>query len=116
MGKTSLGIDENLESTLCYLLGWMSGLFFFFVEHENKIVRFHALQSLFVFLFLNLLMGVAMLIPFVGWFFLLPQLFLGYIVLWIFLVVNAYQGRKIYLPFFGGLAEKYSSNRTNIPQ
>jgi len=111
MEKTSWGTDEQITATMCYLLGWVSGLLFIFLEPRNKTVRFHAWQSLLVFLPLQLLIGVFMIIPFVGWFFLFPQMALGYIALWLFLLVNTYQGKKVALPFFGQIAEKYSTAR-----
>ena len=28
MEKTSLGLDENIEGLLCYVLGWLTGIVF----------------------------------------------------------------------------------------
>jgi len=41
--KTALGIDENVEGLLYYVLGWVTGLIFLLTEKENKFVKFHAL-------------------------------------------------------------------------
>ena len=49
MDKTSTGLAENVAGLLCYVLGWISGLIFILIEPENKFVRFHAIQSIFVF-------------------------------------------------------------------
>jgi len=27
--KTAMGLDENIEGALCYLLGWVTGLIFY---------------------------------------------------------------------------------------
>ena len=44
--STSTGIQENVESLLCYLFGWVTGLIFFLIEKDSKVVKFHAMQSI----------------------------------------------------------------------
>ena len=39
---TSVGLEENIAAALCHFP--LIGLIFFFIEKENKVVRFHALQ------------------------------------------------------------------------
>ena len=46
---TALGVSENVASLLTYVLGWITGIVFLLVEKENKTVRFHAWQSIAVF-------------------------------------------------------------------
>ncbi|MDX6288902.1 MAG: hypothetical protein QOH42_701, partial [Blastocatellia bacterium] len=54
-GKTSLGLDSNLGAMLCYIanivccLGIVLSVVFLITEKENRFVKFHALQSLFLF-------------------------------------------------------------------
>jgi uncharacterized membrane protein len=48
-GKTSTGMEQNLEGLLCYVLGWLTGIIFLLLEKDNKFVRFHAIQSILVF-------------------------------------------------------------------
>jgi uncharacterized membrane protein len=105
MAKTSTGLDENIAGLLCYVLGWISGLVFFLIEKENKFVRFHALQSIIVFGVLFIAGFILGYIPFIGWVFkwLISVLAL---VLWIILMIKAYQGEKFKLPWAGDLAEK----------
>ena len=94
-------LDENVRGALCYVLGFVSGIFFMLTEKKNKFVRFHAMQSIVVFLGLTLLM----MIPFLGWIlsvFIAPLSLL----LWLFLMYKAYQGEKFKLPVVGDLAEK----------
>ena len=55
MVKTSLGLEENFEAVLCYFGIWVTGLIFYFVEDKNKFIRFHAMQSILVFLPLTIL-------------------------------------------------------------
>src|ERR1044072_7782859 len=58
--KASTGPDENLAALLSYVFGWVSGLIFFLIEKDSRLVRFHAMQSI----LLNVLFGV---IGFVLW-------------------------------------------------
>jgi len=46
-------------------------------------------------------------IPVVGWI-LLPIVYIGSIILWILLMVKAYQGETFKLPIAGDMAEKNS--------
>src|SRR6185369_8458392 len=45
-GKSSTGLDENVAALLSYIFGWVSGLIFFLIEKDSRLVRFHAMQSL----------------------------------------------------------------------
>lgn len=102
---TSTGLNQNVAGLLCYLVGWVTGLIFFLLEKENKFVRFHAMQSMITFGGLTILFMVIAYIPFIGWM-LLPFLGLLQLVLWILLMVKAYQGEQFKLPVIGDLAEK----------
>lgn len=102
---TSTGLNQNVAGLLCYLIGWVTGLIFFLIEKENKFVRFHAMQSMITFGGLTVLFMVIGYVPFIGWM-LLPFLGLLQLVLWILLMVKAYQGEQFKLPVIGDLAEK----------
>ena len=102
MEKTSTGLDENVAGLLSYALGWVSGLVFILLEKENRFVRFHAMQSIIVFGFFNIVGMFFFWIPFLGW--LAGGLAFA---LWIVLMVKAYQGEMYKLPVAGDLAEKW---------
>lgn len=106
--KTALGIDQNIEAVLCYVLGWLTGILFLFLEKENHFVRFHAMQSLVVFLALFVLSLVVGWIPVIG--LLSPVIFLVAVILWILLMVKAFQGEMYKLPWAGDFAEKQVSS------
>jgi uncharacterized membrane protein len=55
---TLLGVDERVERVLCYVLGWVTGLFFLIFETRNATVRRHALQSVIVFGVLSIILFV----------------------------------------------------------
>ncbi len=86
--RTSLGISPQGEAFLAYLVGWISGLVILLLERENRLVRFHAAQSVVTFLGLTALGMVVNFIPIIG---LLVSFLLAPVtlVLWIVLLVNA---------------------------
>jgi uncharacterized membrane protein len=106
-GKTSMGMEQNLEGLLCYVLAWVTGIIFLLMEKENKFVRFHAVQSIVVFGAYTVVAIILSFIPVVGW---IISLILGILalILWVFLMMKAYQGTMYKLPIAGDLAEKYS--------
>ena len=66
-GKTSLGLDSNVGAMLCYILdivcctGVILAVIFLVTEKENRFVKFHAVQSLFL-CGAYLLVGIALAI------------------------------------------------------
>ena len=108
MAKSSTGLEENIAALLSYVVGWITGLIFFLIEKDSKFVKFHAMQSIITFGGLMVLSWILAYIPFIGWVIgsLLGVLAL---VLWILLMIKAYQGEKIKLPVIGDLAEKWSA-------
>src|SRR5690349_25147298 len=44
--KSSTGLDENIAALLSYIAGWVTGLVFFLIEKNSRLVRFHAMQSI----------------------------------------------------------------------
>lgn len=107
MAKTSLGLDKNISAFLCYLLGWVSGLVIILIEKKDSFVRFHAMQSIITFGALTILSIIsASMLYFLS--FIISLINLLGIVLWILLMVKAYQGEKFMLPVIGELAEGWS--------
>ena len=105
MEKTSTGLEANVAGLLCYVAGWISGLVFILIEKENKFVRFHAMQSIIVFGVLSVASIVLGWIPVLN-VVIVPLISVLGLVLWIVLMVKAYQGEKYKLPWAGDLAEK----------
>ena len=111
MEKTSTGLAENIAGLLCYVLGWVSGLVFILIEKENKFVRFHAMQSIAAFGAITvvlIVLSILALIPYIGIVFVIINWIVGLLafVLWIVLMIKAYQGAKYKLPWAGNFAEK----------
>jgi uncharacterized membrane protein len=105
MEKTSTGLAENVAGLLCYVLGWVTGIVFLILEPENKFIRFHAIQSICVFGAFTVVGIILSFIPFIG--FVLSWLIsILSLILWIVLMVKAYQGTKYKLPWAGDFAER----------
>ncbi len=96
------GLSENVAGLLSYLFGWISGLIFFLID-KRPFVRFHAMQSI-IFSVIVMILGIVFVIPVIGWI-----LGIAVFILWIFLMIKAYQGQKWKLPIIGNLAEKWSA-------
>lgn len=113
MAKSSTGMDENVAGLLSYLFWWVTGIIFFVIEKDSKFVRYHAMQSIVVFGAISvaqIILGILAVIPYIGFIFAIIGWLvwvLG-IVLWIILMVNAYQGKKIKMPWAGDVAEKHA--------
>jgi uncharacterized membrane protein len=126
-GKSSTGLDENIAALLSYIFGWVSGLIFFLIEKDSRLVRFHAMQSL----LFNVLAGVVAVVLWIVLFVvfmivsqisgalatvlsLLSLLVWGVFVLallagFILCLVKAFQGQYFKLPVIGNFAEKFSA-------
>ncbi|KPK98156.1 MAG: hypothetical protein AMJ95_05435 [Omnitrophica WOR_2 bacterium SM23_72] len=108
LGKTSSGLQPNLAALLCYLAGFITGIIFYIIEKENKFVRFHAMQSILTFGGLFVLQMILAFIPVLGWI-LIPLISIASLILWIVLMVKAYQGEEFKLPIIAEIAEKQAS-------
>ncbi len=104
MKKSSTGLDENVGGLLAYILGFITGIIFLVIEKENEKIRFHAMQSTITFGALFVISLIVNFIPIIG---ILISMILAplSIVLWIILMVKAYQGERYHLPIAGKMAE-----------
>ncbi|MHA6252626.1 DUF4870 domain-containing protein [Oceanobacillus sp. CAU 1775] len=103
--KTSSGLEENLGGALAYLLGAVTGIIFLIIEKDNRFIRFHAFQSIFIFIAVFVLTTVLSFIPIIGW---IVSLLLSpvILILWLFMMWKAYQGEMFKLPIIGDIAEQ----------
>ncbi|HEX2270375.1 MAG TPA: hypothetical protein VHH35_12600 [Pyrinomonadaceae bacterium] len=125
--KSSTGLDENVAALLSYVFTWVTGLIFFLMEKENRLVRFHAMQAI-------LLGGSAIVIGIVLWvawvilliivtqisdvltmllnlvfFLLMLAFYVGLLIAWIMCMIKAYGKQYFKLPVIGNMAEKFST-------
>lgn len=99
--KTGTDLPKNVAAALTYLGGWVTGLVFLLIEKKDQTVRFHAMQSVVTFGLLTVLV----MVPLIGWI-LSPFVLILSFVLWLVLMIKAYQGEKFKLPVIGDFAEK----------
>lgn len=126
-GKSSTGLDENVAALLSYVFGWVSGLIFFLIEKDSRLVRFHGMQSL-LFNVLVAVVAIALWIVLFVFFLIVSQisgalatilslvsilvwLVFGIAILagWVLCLVKAFQGQYFKLPVIGNFAEKFSA-------
>ncbi len=113
LANTSLGLTQNVAAGLSYVFVWVSGLIIFLTEKQNCFVRFHAMQSILFFgglTVLNILLNILANIPFLGFLSVVGWSLIGivWVVGWIVLVINGFQGKYFKLPIVGDYAEKYA--------
>lgn len=117
------GLAPNLAGALSYVLGLITGIVFLMLE-KDSFVRFHAFQSIIAsvaWLVFWIAFGIATsilaIIPFLGFLVALLGMLislvlgLGAMVLWIVLIIKAYQGERWKLPYVGDMAERYAASR-----
>jgi uncharacterized membrane protein len=120
MVKATFGLDENVASAACYVLGWLTGIIFFLIEKDNKTVKFHAMQSILTFLPLTILywilgaifsmmvFGAGIYGAYGAWQILSlisTLIAIVMLILWLVLMFKAYQGEKFKVPIVGDIAE-----------
>jgi uncharacterized membrane protein len=100
---SSEGLAENVAGLLCYVLGWVTGIIFLLID-KRPWVKFHAAQSIVVFGGLMLIRIARVMMS--GWFWPLALLIsLVGLVLWILLMVKAYQHENFRVPIAAGIAD-----------
>jgi uncharacterized membrane protein len=105
------GLPENVAGALSYLLGPITGVAFFIIDRPRPFVRFHAVQSIAVSIawvvlavILMVLSAILGFIPILGWLvslLLSLGLSLAGFLLWLWLMLQAYQGREWEVPGLG---------------
>jgi uncharacterized membrane protein len=104
--KTSSGLEENVAGLLTYVLGFVTGIIFLLIEKDNKFVRFHAMQSIVVFGAFFVISLVLNVVPVIGTIVSVLILSPLSLIVWIVLMVKAYQGNRYKLPIAGDFSEK----------
>jgi uncharacterized membrane protein len=103
--KSSTGMEPNLAALLSYVAGVVTGIIFWVIEKDSSYVKFHAMQSIILFGGWFVLYIILGFIPVIGW---MIQMIggLGILVLWILLMIKAYNGERFKLPVIGDIAER----------
>ena len=96
------GMQPNLAAALSYVLGFITGIYFWVTEKENKFVRFHAMQSLLSSVAVIIINRILVYTPS-----LISGLFsLAVFIVWLMLIYKAYNNETWELPVIGGIAKQ----------
>lgn len=99
--KKDLGLKKETAGALAYILGPITGIFFL-VTSKDLFVRFHAMQSTVVFVFLFVLqwvLGITIIL-----FPLSALISLATFILWLILIYKAWQGQEWEVPVLGKIS------------
>lgn len=100
--KKDLGFKKETAGALAYVLGPITGIFFL-VTSKDPFVRFHAMQSTVVFVFLFVVqwvLGITIIL-----FPLSALISLATFVLWLVLIYKAWQGQEWEVPVLGKISK-----------
>ncbi|OGM08485.1 hypothetical protein A2159_02665 [Candidatus Woesebacteria bacterium RBG_13_34_9] len=102
--KKGTGLPKNTAGALSYVLGPITGVVFYILE-KDPYVKFHAMQSIVVFVVLFALQWILgltlVLLP------LVPLISILSFVLWLLLIYKAWQGEEWEVPLLGKYARKF---------
>jgi uncharacterized membrane protein len=102
--KSGTGLPKNTAAALSYVLGPVTGVVFYVLE-KDPFVRFHAMQSIVVFVVLFALQWIVgitiVLLPVV------PLISILGFVLWLLLIYKAWMGEEWEVPMLGAYARKF---------
>ena len=106
-------LAPNLAAMLAYLLGWVSGLLFYFIDKGDGFVRFHAAQSTILFggaTVISVILWLLLRVPYINILFMILLSVVGLFAfaLWLILMFKAYHMERFLLPWIGVLAERYA--------
>lgn len=125
LGPSSIGMDPKISAGLGYLIG-IVGLIFFFIEKQNRFVKFHSLQAIFLNFGFTIVEFVVFIIYFallvatngsgiVGLFgCLLGLVGIGWFVGWLIAMIQAFQGKYFKFPLIGDWADKIVSKSPGL--
>jgi uncharacterized membrane protein len=114
----SVGMTDNMAGALCYLFGFITGILFLVLApyNQDRNIRFHAFQSIFLSIAWVALEIVAAIvsavlihIPILGAIMtglIYLVIGLGAFIMWLYMMFKTYNGEKIVLPVIGPMAEK----------
>jgi len=104
------GLSDTAAGALAYVT-IIPAIIFLLVEpyNRNSFVRFHSWQSIFLGIAAFAVDMVLTVIPVVGWI-ILPFVGLGFLVVWIIVLLKALKGERYQLPLIGKFAAQQAGN------
>ena len=92
--RQSTSVPQGVASLITYFVPLFGGLLFLFLEKENKLVRFHSVQSILLWIFFIIISAVFGWIPGIN------------VIVWIFIMYQALLERNFELPIIGPIARR----------
>ena len=113
---TDSGLTPNVAAGLAVLLTLITGLIFLFLEKRNQFVRFWAMQAVFfgaaafvIFVIsavISFVLGHILWVFAVLWGLFSIVIYLGLLVVWIIMLIQAFSGKEWEVPFLGKIARQ----------
>ena len=108
-GQPASGMTENVASGLSYVLTWLTGLIFFLIDKRPE-VRFHAMQAIAYGVLWTVVGVIGPRLP--GPLDLLfSLLWVAFLIGWVVLLIQGFQGKHFKLPVIGDFAEQQAGQR-----
>jgi uncharacterized membrane protein len=110
------GLSDNAAGGLAYVTIIPAIIFLVIAPYNrNPYIRFHAWQSIFftvACIVIDIAVGVVARLPFIGLMtlFIWPLVGLAFLIIWIILLIKAFNGERFKLPVIGDLAEKQANS------
>jgi uncharacterized membrane protein len=98
--------NERLIAVIAYLGWFVTAFVILLIEKRNTFIRFHAMQSLITFGVIFVLAIVFSYLPILKDL-IQPLIVFGGVLLWLFLMYQAYLGKMYKLPYIGQIAQNY---------
>jgi uncharacterized membrane protein len=94
-------IPQGIAGLLAYFIPFFGGLFFLIIEKENRLIRFHAVQSILLWIVFVVLSIVFLWIPVIN---ILVGIFM--LAVWLLSMYQALMERMYELPIIGGISKR----------
>jgi uncharacterized membrane protein len=100
------GLSETAAGAIAYIT-IIPAIIFLAMEPYNRssFVRFHAWQSIFLGIAAFAIHLILAVIPIIGWLLMVP-VGLGFLIVWILVIIKASKGERFKIPFIGNFAEQ----------
>jgi len=104
------GLSDNAAGALAYVT-IIPAIIFLIVEpyNKNSYIRFHSWQCIFLCIAAFAAHLVLSFIPVIGWI-LVPFVSLGFLIIWIIVLLKALKGERFELPLIGKFAAQQAGN------
>lgn len=99
--KQTSTIPRGIAGLLAYFIPFFGGLFFLVIERENRLIRFHAVQSILLWIAFIIIAAIFTLIPVIN-----ILVYLIILAIWVFAMYQALMERMYELPIIGEISKR----------